>query len=510
MTDKNKNNSFRNLPVCAADYIRFIIKKMRWRKKVCADVQAELIAHFEDALKDCKADGEKEKTAKELISNFGDAKILAVLARRAKKRCRPLWQKTVIKAFQTFGIIIGLFILYVIWFISGRPKITTDYVAELNRIVKPPVADDSQNAAVYYNEAIKKIATLPDDINDVLKKSYHECNETEIKPASDWLAKNGETLNLIFIGNEKPYCWQKYESQNYGIMSVLLPHLSAYRNLARILCWKACFLAEQGNWQQSFDNIIAAYKLGKHIKAEPILIEQLVGIAIEAVSVQNLRQILGRYHISNPELLKLQNNMQAIINNEGFKINFNAEKFCIYDEMQRCFTDDFLGSGHIYPQRFFDIMYEPQDKKDFIKELMIISEAIYSNSSRNDTRRKTEQLFSFFEKISDMSPTTQRQQNINVDEEFKKIAGNNLFLEVMTPAIGKVITIGFQNKIDVEATKTIIALAIYKKEYGQYPESLQQLIDVGFIDKSPIDPYSDKPLVYKKIQDDFTFIQLWS
>ena len=205
MTGKDSKNPFSNLPNCAADYIRLVIKKMRWRKKVRADVQAELIAHFEDALKNCKTDGEKEKTAKEIIANFGDAKMLAVLARRAKKRCRPLWVKAIIKTFQTTGIIIGLFIIYVIWFLSGRPKITTDYITELNRIVKPSDANDSQNAAFYYTEAAKKIENLPENLKEIFGKSYYECNEPERKSASDWLAKNQEVLNLISIGSEKPY-----------------------------------------------------------------------------------------------------------------------------------------------------------------------------------------------------------------------------------------------------------------------------------------------------------------
>ena len=73
MTNKESKTLFDNLPGCAADYIRLVIKKMRWQKKARADVQAELIAHFEDALKDCKTDGEKERKAKEIIDNLETA-----------------------------------------------------------------------------------------------------------------------------------------------------------------------------------------------------------------------------------------------------------------------------------------------------------------------------------------------------------------------------------------------------------------------------------------------------
>ena len=117
MANKESKNPFNNLPGCAAEYIRLVIKKMRWQKKVRGDVQAELIAHFEDALKECKTNEEKEKTAKEIISEFGDAKMLAILARRAKKRCRPLWQKMMIRFWQTVGVTIALFAIYIGWFL---------------------------------------------------------------------------------------------------------------------------------------------------------------------------------------------------------------------------------------------------------------------------------------------------------------------------------------------------------------------------------------------------------
>ena len=346
MVNKDSKNSFSNLPSCAADYIKLIIKKMRWQKKTRKDVEAELIAHFEDALKDCKTEGEKQTTAEKLITEFGDAKLIATLARRAKKRCRPLWQKTLIGAFQVIGIIIVLFILYVSWFISGRPKITFNYVAELNRIVKPSDSNESQNATLYYSKAAKGIETFPENLKNIFGKSYYECNEPEKRQGQDWLAKNQQVLNLVATGSEKPYCWDKYESKNNDMMSVLLPHLKEYKDIARILCWKACFSASEGNYRQGFEDIITTYKLGKHIKTEPILIEQLVGIAIENLSAQNLRQILIRYNIDALELRKVQDELSTITQNETFRMNFKAEKFCMYDAIQQLFTDDIFG-GHI-------------------------------------------------------------------------------------------------------------------------------------------------------------------
>ena len=99
-----------DLPLAAIDYIDLVIKAMKYRKKIRADVRKELIAHFTDSLADCQTEDEKQKAAEELIAEFGDVKILGKLLRRAKRRCRPLWRTMVARTFQLIGI---LFLLLV-------------------------------------------------------------------------------------------------------------------------------------------------------------------------------------------------------------------------------------------------------------------------------------------------------------------------------------------------------------------------------------------------------------
>jgi len=150
------------LPVNTAEFIRRVIRKMRYLKKIRSEVAAELAAHFEDELKDFATDEEKEQKAQQLIAEFGDVKLLAVLMRRAKKRCRPLWRTVVARTFQAVGVLILCFIVYVVWFLTGKPVITTDYVAELNSMVRP-VADESLNAAPLYLKAVDLYKELSDD-----------------------------------------------------------------------------------------------------------------------------------------------------------------------------------------------------------------------------------------------------------------------------------------------------------------------------------------------------------
>ena len=115
-----------------------------------------------------------------------------------------------------------------------------------------------------------------------------------------------------------------------------------------------------------------------------------------------------------------------------------------------------------------------------------------------------ERHYDFMEKVALKSPAQVREERIDIDEESMKIVEGNLFLEVLSPAFSKVIEISNRSKMDVQATITVIALQRYKNENGQYPESFSDLVTAGYLKELPIDPWSDKPLVYKKTDEGFT------
>ena len=286
---------FENLPPSAVEYINLVIKNMRYRKKARDEVREELIDHFEVYLKDCATNEEKEQKAQQLISEFGDAKLLAILMRRAKKRCRPLWRTVVARTFQALAAMIILLILYIAWFFSGKPVITTNYIAELNKIVRPS-ADDSTNAYPLYNKAIKTLVDA-NDVKELLRINFYDANDEQKKLISQWLAKNEEPLALVTKGSKLPYCWQQYQSKDpeQTMMSVLLPDLYPFRQIAYALRWRAWLNAQSNDFNSAFQDIETCYRFGRHYKGEKILVEQLVAMAIEAIAL--------RTSLTNPGLL---------------------------------------------------------------------------------------------------------------------------------------------------------------------------------------------------------------
>ncbi|MHC4336827.1 MAG: hypothetical protein ACYSTG_02615 [Planctomycetota bacterium] len=571
---KEKGMDLEQLPASIADFIRLAIRKMRYRKKVRAEVTAELAAHFEDELRECKSDEEKEQKAAELIANFGDAKLLGVLLRRAKKRCRPLWRTMVARAFQAVGILILFFIVYIGWFLSGRPLINVDYLAQLNQMVRP-VADESLNAAPLYTKATRLYGKCSDDFLLFFAENYKEIGDPEIggrfrrggsrlraeELADDihrllsaksqdnfaekrrlkieseitwriallprlkylettvgerqfikrWIADQKEALDLVVAGAQKPHYWRKYANKQNTteMMAVLLPNLSKYRALANALGWRARLSAEQGRYEDAFNDLKSCYRLGQHIKGDnTFLIEQLVGMSFEALATQSLRDILSEYEIDSIVLTKLQKDLEQMVAGEDFIVSFETEKLFVYDVIQRCFTEGRFGGGHICLgelSRLEDLgMINSGDFSIFEKFWAELPHILFTHPNKQETREMAERYYAFWKKMARKSPASTRSEGIDLKSQSSEIIKGNILLEILAPRFGRVIEISYHKRTEFRALVTIIGLLRYKSDKGCYPENLQELMTAGYLNELPMDPWSDRPLVYKKTDDDFT------
>jgi hypothetical protein len=508
-----------SLPENAANLIKLIIGQMRYRKEVQDDVMTELAAHFEDELRDCKTEEEKEQRVQQLIGQFGDVKLLGVLLRRAKKRCRPLWRKVVARSFQTAGVLILCLIAYIVWFITGKPVVTTDYLAEFNRLARP-FADENLNAAPLFEQAAAMCPNRPEEKSDFWQKSFIDANETERRVIKVWVQLCSDSLNLITQGTEKPYFWRLYET--YGgagddgsMLGTLLPHISKFRNIARAFCLRAQIQAVKGEYSSAFGDLMVCYKLGKLTgQGERTIVEQLVGMGIQTRAAGTIREILSRYPVGAEELSVLQTDLAEVQTGQEFRIKLLFDRLAIYDEIQRSFTEDRLGGGHLYPERIFALsgehggdrrvveivlenLLDPENWKDAARFM-------FFNPNKTQTKQQADAFYASFEETSKMSPAQLRKKEVDLNKEFESAAKGNIFLRIMMPALGSVYKTIYRVKVDVQSVPLIVAVLRFRIDKGQYPDDLAELQRFGYIREIPIDPWSEKPLVYKRTVDNFT------
>jgi len=534
-----------HLPICAAEFIRLLVKKMRYSRKVRLDVQAELTAHFDDELKDCTTDEDKEQKARQLIAEFGDVKLLAVLLRRAKKRCRPLWRTAFARMCQAVVLVFVCFVIYVAWFLSGKPSVTTNYVAQLNRLVQP-TADESLNAAPLYEKAIEKYTELPDDISGLSGTRYTELAPEQKRAVEKWLKEEKEVFDLLIAATHKPCYWREYQSDNKEMISISMPNLMAFRKLAFALRWRAQLRAHDGRYDDAFGDVKSCYCLGRHLKTGPFLIEQLVGFSIQNLAAETCRDIVANHNVAPNTISKLQQDFGEMVAGEDFTVGLDAEKLSVFDEIQRSFTEGFRG-GHLIPSRIAELSdltkiitilsldhptgaptkkQKPGWFSAFIANLRydicefggFIYEAggsvkkagymLFLHPDKQQTFQAAEELYDYWEGLAGKTPYQIRIEGLDTEEQARQIIGENVLLELLEAAFGRVIELSHLNRTESQALVAVLALLRHKNDKQLYPENLEELITADYLKQLPIDLYSNKPLVYKKTDTGFVLYSI--
>ena len=292
------------------------------------------------------------------------------------------------------------------------------------------------------------------------------------------------------------------------MMSVLLPDIAPSRQIAYALCWRAWLNAQSSDFNSAFQDIETCYRLGRHYRGEKILVEQLVAMAIRGLALRTSRQILDSCKIESSALAGFQLHLQTLIDGDNFRPDFSLEKLCAYDEIQRCFTDSRFGPSHLYPKRimgFFESSKENPKHEPMVDLILTLgfSPNILFSPTKTETIVSINALHELFNENFSKTPARLKAEGIDLDSQVSHIAKNNIFLKILSPSLGRINNIAFRNKIDAESTTLIIAIIRYKQDIGAFPESLDKLAEQGYIKQVPVDPFSDKPITYRKTDNSF-------
>ena len=497
MEKGHKKTDLWNLPTSAAEFIRHVIRKMRYRKKVRRDVQAELAAHFEDELKDFKSDAEREQKARQLIGEFGDVKLLAILLRRAKKRCRPLWRKVLVRSFQAVGVVILYILICFAPLVLGRPKVSVNYADWLNERSRAGRAE-SQNAYPYYKQAVEASVKMPDVLIKSKVKWPADFNDTEMQQLLRWINDNKEAFDFLIEGTRKAHYWAVYQRTETaliegGIFDDSLKDLSGYRQVARALNWRSRYKAYKGDVESALDDCVSLVKFGRHQQGKGLLIEQLVGVAIENRAHGSISMIVEEVDVPADTLKNLQEQVQTEFARPHDVINLDGEKAFLYDYIQRSFTDDGKGSGRMLARG------APLAVGDWKTGLWRFATLSYPD--RREVTAKVDQYYELAEQLLDETPL--QLERTDESEKLGEIAGKSFLMKILAPAHDRIVNICWRVKTHRIAVLTMLALARYEKEKSEYPESLDVLVELGYLKETPNDPYSDSSLVYKKTDESF-------
>jgi len=524
-----KDPTYENLPQILVDYLDSLIKGVGANRRVRLEVAEEIGHHFVDAMGESAGDEAKEESARELIENFGDIKMLGKLIKRGKKRCRPLWQKVLLRSLYTLCGLIVFIILYGFWFFMGRPTLSIDYLARLNEMTRPAAAA-GENAWPDYEKAIE-LYVAAEEVDEgevqadkerlsrivgrtVGKEKYVPYGELESQDQAaiiEWIDRNKEAWAHYDEGSRKAYCYREYtvgdEESHPMLLTVLLPQLSEICDMARLGVWRSEKQTHEGKDEEAFETCLTLIRVGLHwYHNKGTLIEQLVGQAIVRLGLAQMVVLVAKDELSSEEMARVQQELAAIFK-AGFPyMTVRYEQLMFEDMVQHSFTDGGPGGGHIIPKMYFELT---GDLGGGDEELAYLGAGVVQ-AGRNKTLAAGNKLYDHMEKIFKMSPYQLHSGDIKSVEELLSSYSKwrYSFVWVIMPAIGRVAEIRYQGKALYDAVLTILAVKRWELDKGALPESLEQLKEAGYLKELPDDPYSEGLLTYARGDGDFVLYSL--
>lgn len=401
------------------------------------------------------------------------------------------------------GLLLALLILKIVLFLTAKPKITVDYVAEYNRISQPQDYDPNDNAAPYYQKAFDAFVDMPRELRIPFINWPTDFNDIERVLLEKWLISNTLAFGYFREALNKPYYWLERRAKKDNCMgSMTTPDLAHLRKLTEALTWDAKLNASKGQFQPAFENVLDCYKAGNH-KYRPnlFLMEQHTGLRIKQDAVHGVLVILDRTKVESKALKFFQNALQAELDNDAYVPGSQAEKLFHYDKLQRTFIDNGKGTGRLWWRIGFDVVIPLAGEGKIYERKIKLS--CFTGPTRKQVVEQIEQTAALFNLVMRKTPWQIKNKESDYLKEIQKIKESNYFSEHLCASMESIFHSYHKTKAQTEALITILATLRYKIDASQFPETLNELVSSGYLQAVPNDPYSNSSLVYKLTEDSF-------
>jgi hypothetical protein len=384
-----------------------------------------------------------------------------------------------------------------------------------NRMI-PPNELEAVSVAVLH-EAIKRFKDFPEDVTAPL-------TDVECETLRPWIAQNERAWREFLTGSEKAYCYRPYfyESQvrdrspwyessvrDRSPLALDLQHLTPLRKLTWLGLWRCRFHISHDRIQQGLDECLAITRAGSHWNEKATVTEQMFAQSMSIGGFREILHIVETHSLSAGDLERLRRQLAQLYPDGYPLLNMEGEKLTFLDVIQRSFTEGGPGGGHLIPERWIEYTESiPSDIDVNLRRLLmsVLTAKSMTHAGRDETIAKLNELFDLESKVAGMTPYERHASDIpSVDEMIWKSSSPSRFfiIFVLSPSSYRASDFNYWNKAFYEAILTVLALKQWRIEKGAYPSGLCELVRDGFLKAWPMDPYSDKSLVYRKTGDDF-------
>jgi len=382
-------------------------------------------------------------------------------------------------------------------------RTTHDYQVQLEELCKPSDYMPEKNALSDYTQAFELLVERPKGLQqEDLSVWPNDLSPEKVSLLCNWISSNRIAIGEFELGTLKPYYYREYGKESFK--NVISPPFSEAINMVFVVSSRAQISAMEDNFQQSVSDILMCYRFGKHLEGPKPLIEQLIGMGVKQRTIFTTLRIMERSLIDSIYLREFQSGLKSANERSIAPIDFSGERLICHDYIQRVFTENGTGEGHI-PRLMLKHMMNPPDylKNQGIPLLNEGQVPAWEKLKRRQTTQLTDEVFAYLDSIKDRTPVELHRTEHEVEDIVRQYAKHNALLSVLIPAFVKPYHVSYRLKARESALIVTIAIMRYTLDNGNLPDELGQLVRAGYIESLPLDPYSNAPFVYRKMGLDF-------
>jgi hypothetical protein len=294
------------------------------------------------------------------------------------------------------------------------------------------------------------------------------------------LSKYDDVISELRTASMRPH--SHYPVHYHEGFSALLPHLSVLRGVSEIARLRAVAELRHGRTNEAFADLKLSLYLAESLKSEPLLISQLVRIALLGAALDTVWETLDGW--SDVQMTELQQTLSRIDVLEDYPKSIRGERAFSNDTFAR------MRRGENFPGELeVAARYGP-------------SGLLYQNQL---TINRLHQKYV-------LAPVDVESRKVDVPkalalDDLPELKGwhlYRLFAKLLFPALSKAVVRFARAQTDIDLAVIACALERHHRLHGQYPASLEELRP-KFIEKIPNDVVSGGPLRYsREAADSFT------
>ncbi len=346
----------------------------------------------------------------------------------------------------------------------------------------PKDVPDEQNAAVLYQKVLGEFSSaghMPErrHIGAITEEEHHlildyiKTGRAERRQVREILSRPAvkRDLQIIRQASQRPYSVLPINWEDGA--GALFPHFASLRSAAQMLRIQALVSAEAGHLDEALDWCQVTLRMSEQAASEPIVIAQLIAIALQAITLDAVERIISEQQLEPGVANDFADHLSRIDPRKAFTKGMIGERALA------------LGS--------FETTLRPRtwplwklEKLTYIDYFATVIEA---------------------SKLPYLDALPQLEAAAEDLQKLPFYQGS--LTKILAPVFSRLIHKRGRAEVNIGLCRVVLALKAYKYEHGAYPQSLGQLQET--LDwELPEDPFSGKGFVYQREGEGFKLYSL--